>query len=137
MSDSPRRKARELVLQGLYACEISENNPEEILNKITGGTELSTKTLEFANSLICLVVKNQRWADDQITELATNWDINRIADIDRIILRIALVELHEVPDTPMKVAINEAIELAKKFSTKESSSFINGLLDRYAKDHQE
>jgi len=81
-----------------------------------------------------LVRKYKDWADRVIGELAEHWKVERIALIDRILLRMALVELREMPDTPVKVAINEAIELAKKYSTGESSSFINGILDRYAKN---
>jgi len=133
MADAPRRRARELVLQALYACEIGENNPEEVQRRIIADDSLSARNLEFARGMFTLVRQHQEWADAQITRLATNWDISRIADLDRIVLRMAIVELNHMPDTPVKVAINEAIELAKKFSTSESSSFINGILDSFAK----
>lgn len=133
MADAPRRRARELVLQALYACEIGENDPEEVQLRIIADDALSARNLEFARGMFALVRQHQAWADAQITLLATNWDINRIAELDRIVLRMAIVELNHMPDTPVKVAINEAIELAKKFSTGESSSFINGILDSFAK----
>ncbi|PWB76441.1 transcription antitermination factor NusB [candidate division GN15 bacterium] len=133
MTDAPRRRARELVLQALYACDVGENDPDDVKQRIIADDSLSARNLEFARGMFALVREHQNWADEQITQLATNWDINRIAELDRIVLRMAIVELNFMPDTPVKVAINEAIELAKRFSTGESSSFINGILDSFAK----
>ena len=133
MAEAPRRRARELVLQALYACEIGESDADDIRRRVIADDILSPRNLEFARNMYDLVRQNQAWADAQITQLATNWDISRIADIDRIVLRMAIVELNNMPDTPVKVAINEAIELAKRFSTGESSAFINGILDSFAK----
>lgn len=134
MSESPRRRARELALQALYAFEVAENEPQDILDRVIVDDTLSPRNLEFARTLAILVHRHASWADGQISLLAKNWDLGRIADLDRIILRMALVEIKEMPDTPVKVAINEAIELAKRFSTAESSAFINGILDHYVKD---
>jgi transcription antitermination protein NusB len=136
MSESPRRRARELVLQALYASEVTEAGSDELFPDILGEEELSPKNLRFASDFFALVRSHQEWADSQITILAHNWKIERIAEIDRIIMRMALTELHEMPDTPVKVALNEAIELAKKFSTAESSSFINGILDGWVKGQE-
>lgn len=132
MADAPRRRARELVLQALYACEIEDCDPEAIKLQVIADDTLSARNLEFARGMFSLVRQHQEWADAQISALATNWNINRIAELDRIVLRMAIVELNHMPDTPTKVAINEAIELAKKFSTGESSGFINGILDSFA-----
>jgi N utilization substance protein B len=132
MADAPRRRARELVLQALYACEIGENDPDVIKLQVIADDTLSPRNIEFARGMFSLVRQYQAWADEQIAALATNWDINRIAELDLIVLRMAIVELNHMPDTPTKVAINEAIELAKKFSTGESSGFINGILDSFA-----
>ncbi len=134
MSESPRRRARELALQALYALEIDENESQETLDRVIVDDTLSAKNLEFARSIVLLVREHAAWADSQISQLARNWDLSRIAELDRIILRMALVEIKEMPDTPVKVAINEAIELAKRFSTAESSAFINGILDPYVKE---
>ncbi len=133
MADAPRRRARELVLQALYAWDIGENDPDDVQERIIADDSLSTRNLEFARGMFALVREHQKWADEQIAQLATNWDINRIAELDRIVLRMAIVELNYMPDTPVKVAINEAIELAKRFSTGDSSAFINGILDSFAK----
>ncbi len=134
MAPSPRHRARELVLQGLYAQEIGEILPEEVVDKVIVDDDLSKETLEYARLLYEKVRLNSTWADDAITRLATNWDLNRIAVVDRIILRLAMTEIKEEPDVPVKVVLNEAIELAKSFSTAESSSFINGVLDSFAKN---
>jgi transcription antitermination protein NusB len=134
MAPSPRHRARELVLQGLYAQEIGEIPPEEVVDKVIVDDDLSKETLDYARLLYEKVRLNSTWADAAITRLATNWDLNRIAVVDRIILRLAMTEIKEEPDVPVKVVLNEAIELAKSFSTAESSSFINGVLDSFAKN---
>jgi len=136
VNDSPRRLARELVLKGLYAEDVSGIAAEDIIRSVVDDESLSEKTLGFAHQLFRLVLQHKEWADGHISALATNWDINRIANIDRNILRMAMVEIRDLPDTPVKVAINEAIELAKKFSTAESSSFINGILDKFARNFE-
>jgi len=134
MAPSPRHRARELVLQGLYAEEIGEISPEEVVDKVIVDGDLSETTLEYARRLYRQVRLRRAWADEIISKLATNWNLDRIAVIDRIILRLAMTEMKEAPDIPVKVVLNEAIELAKSFSTAESSSFINGLLDAFAKN---
>lgn len=133
LSDSPRRRARELVLHGLYACEVTENDPREVVLQIIKDETLSGKNQEYAKGLFTRVRELKEWTDQQIALLAVNWKLERFAEIDRIILRMAMTELREMPDIPVRVVINEAIELAKKYSTAESASFINGILDSYVK----
>jgi N utilization substance protein B len=134
MASSPRHRARELVLQGLYAEEIGEIPPEEVVDEVIVDSDLSEEKLDYARRLYEQVRLNSSWADRVIARLATNWDLERIAVIDRIILRLAMTEIKEAPDIPVKVVLNEAIELAKSYSTGESSSFINGVLDSFAKN---
>lgn len=134
LSDSPRRRARELVLHGLYASELRENDPQEVMLKVINETQLNGKNLTYARTLYSRTREHLSWADQQITKFAKNWKIERFAEMDLLILRMALVELKEMPDVPMRVVINEAIELAKKYSTAESASFINGILDSYVKE---
>jgi len=136
MKQSPRRQARELVLKTLYASDCGETQPEESFAEIVKDQKLSDKNLQFVRTLFTLVRENLAWADQQITKLAENWDINRIAAIDHMILRMALVEIEHIPDTPVKVVLNEAIELARKFSTYESPGFVNGILDGYVKKRE-
>ncbi len=131
MSESPRRKAREMVLQALYASECMEDSPEESLKKLLENKNLTENNLLFVRKLFRAVMQNIPFADEKISALIVNWEINRIATIDKVILRIAIIELAEFPDVPVKVVLNEAIELAKKYSTEESSKFVNGVLDTF------
>jgi len=134
---SPRRRARELVLKRLYAHEIGEISSDQVLTQINDDTGLSEKNQTFAREFFLLVIDKTDWANGAIQKLAENWDIDRLAAVDRIIMRMALVELEHVPDIPVKVAINEAIELGKKYSTAGSASFINGILDSFAAGQSE
>ncbi|MFQ5500060.1 MAG: transcription antitermination factor NusB [Candidatus Zixiibacteriota bacterium] len=133
MKTSPRHRIRELVLQGLYALESHAGEPVTVLSDIIGDEEVTDDNRGFGEQLLSLIWKHRQWADGQIQGLARNWTLERIAAIDRFILRMALVELEYVPSTPIKVVIDEAIELARTFSTPESSAFVNGILDSFAK----
>ncbi len=133
MTDSPRHRARELVLKGLYAYEQQDAWSDEDLENIIGDEKLSQKNIRFVKDLFHHVVDNLERVDSIISKLARNWELSRIALLDRNILRMAIIEVEKMPDVPVKVVINEAIELAKTFSTRESSAFVNGLLDNYVK----
>ena len=130
---SPRRLSRELILQALYAAECGEASAESNLISLVKDQPLSEKNVLFAREMLKLVSQHGDWADQQLAGLAEHWDVERMAAIDRAILRLALVELEHVPDTPMKVVLNEAIELARKFSTSGSPGFVNGILDAWVK----
>ena len=133
MTDSPRHRARELVLKGLYAYEQQDAWSDEDLENIIGDEKLSQKNIRFVKDLFHHVVDNLERVDSIISKLARNWELSRIALLDRNILRMAIIVVEKMPDVPVKVVINEAIELAKTFSTRESSAFVNGLLDNYVK----
>ena len=133
MALSSRSRARELVLQGLYAAEMGENSAEDGFPEVVKDEELDQKALEFAQILFKQVRQHHRWADEAISELAHNWRLERIAVIDQIILRMAMTELKVMPDVPTRVVLNEAIELAKRYSTADSPSFVNGILDSFVK----
>ncbi len=124
-----RRHARELALKSLYALETSGRDIEEILLQLGDEEEVRDDLRQFAGRIVGAVLKNNDFLNKEIARLAQNWEIDRIAIIDLIILRMALAEIHYLPDVPEKVAINEAIDLAKEYSTNESSSFVNGILD--------
>lgn len=136
MTESSRSRAREMVLQALYACEHGESDPDAAFEDISAEDPLNDRTNEFAVKLLHTVIDNTEAADKHIAELAENWHLERIAAIDRSILRMAIIELEMIPDTPTKVVLNEAIELAKKFSTIESSKFVNGILDNFVKQQR-
>ena len=133
---STRRRGREYVLKALYAYEQGEQTREEIIQSILEDGGLDKRTLAFARSLFVAVTDNILKIDVYIRSLATNWEIDRIAVVDKNILRIAICEIQSMPDVPMKVAVNEAIEMAKKYSTYESASFVNGIMNRVLHDHE-
>ncbi len=133
IKNPPRHKARELVLKSLYALDCGSADPDKSFKLLSAEVSLPEKYLNFAAELFALCRKHIEWADVQIGQLAKNWRLERINYIDRNILRMALIELQYMPDTPIKVVINEAIELAKTFSTRESAAFVNGILDTFSK----
>ncbi len=124
-----RRQAREAVLKGLYTLELMEWDIDRVMEDIHQNDDPDDKMSRFIRSYLETVVANLEYLDKEVTRLAENWELKRIAIIDKNILRMALSEIHFMPDIPQKVAINEAIDLAKQFSTLESSSFVNGILD--------
>ena len=123
-----RRVLREKSLQVLYAYEMNKegltNQAEGILSDIP-----SKSDKEFGLKLINKVVANYDELDAKIMERVNNWEMDRIALIDKILLRIGIAELLYFPDIPPKVSINEVIEIAKDYSTSNSGKFINGILD--------
>ena len=133
---SARRKARELVLKSLYAFESVSGNPEDIMKTLAEDSGLSEKSRKFSSDLFLLTITHLHTIDDEIKNHTQHWDISRLALVDKNILRISICELLFMPDIPSKVSINEAIELAKKYSTEESSSFVNGILNSIFKDHK-
>ncbi len=128
---SSRHRARESVLKALYALEQGEQSTDELIDSIIKKEKrLDDGDYIFALNLFREVVKRLKEIDEYITGLATNWKLDRLAIVDKNVLRIAICEVRYMPDIPMKVAINEAIELAKKFSTNQSAAFVNGILDK-------
>lgn len=121
------------MLQALYASEQGDAAPNEDFSNIVDAEPLPDRALQFARQLYDLTQTHRRWADERISQLAENWEINRMAAVDLAILRMAIVELQYVVDVPVKVVLNEAIELAKTFSTDDSSAFVNGILDNFVK----
>ncbi len=133
MKKSNRRELREKVLQVLYAYEFNGEGLTNLTEGILrGGTSASDTA--FAKQLINKAVSNQKSLDDEIRSRVTNWEMERIALIDRLLLRIGITELYYFPDIPPKVSINEVIEIAKEYSTSNSSKFINGILDAILSD---
>lgn len=129
---SARTRARELVLHALYAYVSAGIEPGENFENVADVEDHPPRSaIKYAHDLYALTRDHLGWADETITSLARNWRLERIATIDRNILRLALVELKHMVDVPIKVAINEAIELAKKYSTPQSPAFVNGILDAF------
>ena len=129
-----RRKAREVALQLLYQLDVQgEGNPDPHLPEFWARHPVDREAREFAEILIRGTKLHEPKIDEMISQYAKNWELDRMAVVDRNILRQGIFELLWM-DVPPKVAINEALEVAKKFSTHESSRFINGILDRIHKE---
>jgi len=124
-----RRQAREDALQLLYAHEVSGNSVNEIVKDTTIFRPDGSPFDKFTIALVKKTAKSTKECEKYIIKHAKNWDLNRIALTDKLILRIAMTEFFSFPDIPPKVTINEALEVAKKFSTTKSVKFINGILN--------
>lgn len=122
-----RREARETVLQILYAYEYSQDHIEKIVEDVC--EPFSDQTMLFVKKLVSCAVEHREVLDDLIRSRTQNWDFDRIAIIDRLLLRIGICEFLYFEDIPPKVSINEVIEISKRYSTDKSSKFINGILD--------
>ena len=132
-----RRKSRELALQVLYANTYDQEPVEDVLQKILDTHECSADIVPFAREIINAVEDHREEFDQLIVNTAFNWDISRIAQLDKIVIRMALAEIFYFDTIPYKVSIDEAIELGKKFSSKDSGKFINGILDAIGKDRKQ
>ncbi len=127
---SNRRKIRETVLQALYASIIGDHSPEHVLQTIIKPEFKEDATgLAFAERLYLRSLDYRDEAEEIIKKHISNWEIDRLAMVDRIILQMAITEILSFDDIPTKVTINEAIDIAKKFSTGKSGRFVNGILD--------
>ena len=124
-----RRKAREFALQMLYQWEQSAEKIAHVESRFWKGARAEVSTRKFANQLFEGAAAQAAELDKLIKQHARNWRIERMAVIDKNILRLGIYELRAGSDVPAKAVINEAIELAKKYSTEESAPFINGILD--------
>jgi len=126
-----RRRAREYALQLLFQIDITGDRlSDELLDDFWEGNKEDNDVREFADSIVRGTIEHLDTIDPLIRDATEHWQLERMAVIDRNILRSATYELLYRPDIPPSVAINEAIELAKKYSTEDSSRFINGILDR-------
>ncbi|NOT29541.1 MAG: transcription antitermination factor NusB [Planctomycetes bacterium] len=125
-----RTRARELALQFLYQLDLRGPGLLEEAKAFFRAEEEDKGAREFATRLVEGVAEHKEELDQVIRAVAQNWEISRMAVIDRNVLRMAAFELFHCADVPPKVVINEAIELGKRFSTQNSGAFINGILDK-------
>ena len=129
-----RTRARECALKILYGMEITKEPPETSIKMFwSNHDEEESEIIEFTNALVIGVKRNQEFIDKTISSYAANWELKRMAMIDRNILRFATFELLFMEEVPPKVAINEAIDLAKRYGDQESGKFVNGILDKISK----
>lgn len=141
-----RRRAREHVLQALYTADMGQHDLDGALNALWdslmddtdgafGGRAADTEEVEFARQLAQGVEELRAEIDGMIETCSTNWRVERMSLVDRNILRMGVYELLHIEDIPANVTLNEAVELAKRFGTVDSKAFVNGILDRVARNH--
>jgi len=129
---SRRTRARERALQALYQIDVAAEGIDEALAAFWKSFEpVEREVRELAEALVRGVAEHRRSVDDAIEEASSNWRLDRMARVDRNVLRLAVYELLQT-DVPVKVVINEAIELGKKFGSESSGAFVNGVLDKVA-----
>ncbi len=127
-----RTKARERALQALYQIDVAAEGIDDALARFWRSFEpVEREVMDLAEALVRGVAGHRRTIDDMIERISTNWRLDRMAKVDRNVLRLAVYELLR-SDVPVKVVINEAIELGKKFGSESSGAFVNGVLDRIA-----
>lgn len=131
-----RRRARRATLETLYEYDIVGHDPDEVLEQRLEANPMERAGVEFAEQLIHGVIAHQEQTDRLIARFAPEWPLDQMAVIDRNVLRIAIYEFLVTDETPVKVAINEAVELAKVYGSDSAPRFINGVLGTLA-DHQE
>lgn len=132
-----RRKSRELALKILYQMEVNRGNPVGALERYVKIFPYQEDIVAYTRFLLSGITGEQATLDRLIVTASDNWKLSRITYVDKNILRVAIYEMLYSPDVPPKVAIDEALELAKKFGAEDSKDFINGILDRVLKEHYE
>lgn len=127
-----RRKGRELALQALYQLEITDDHSEPALRRFCESFEASEAAQEFAMELVRGIVRRRAEIDRLIADACEHWRLERLSRIDLNIIRVAVHEMTGEPAVPVEIAINEAIEIARRYGTVESATFVNGVLDQAA-----
>jgi N utilization substance protein B len=129
-----RTKARERAMQALYQIDVAAEGIDDALARFWRSFEpVEREVMSLAEAMGRGVAAHRRIIDEQIERVSTNWRLDRMAKVDRNVLRLAVYELLETA-VPVKVVINEAIELGKKYGSESSGAFVNGVLDRVAAD---
>ncbi|MFR7994195.1 MAG: transcription antitermination factor NusB [Clostridium sp.] len=130
-----RQKSREKAMELLFSMELSKNSYDETIETFIEDYEMDLKTIdvEYIKNVVKVVTDNLGTIDDKILRSLVNWKLDRISKVNLTILRLAVGEMLFIEDVPGVAAINEAVELTKKYSDDKSSSFINGVLDKILK----
>ena len=130
-----RTKARERAVQALYQIDVAAGDLDEALERFWKSFEpVEREVRELAEEYVRGVARHRRTIDDAIEAVSSNWRLDRMAKVDRNVLRLAVFELQHRREVPVKVVLNEAIEMGKKYGSESSGAFINGVLDRIAQD---
>lgn len=131
-----RRQSRELALQLLYQCELSQADVDAMQEEFESWQKADESVRKFADDLLRGTLENREEIDGFLEEQTAHWKLERLAAVDRNILRLAMYELLFLKNTPAAVVIDEAIEIAKKFGAEESARFVNGVLDGFLKKRE-
>jgi N utilization substance protein B len=124
-----RRHGREIALQALYGTEVGKRTPDEMVSELLARSDSSENRM-FVRDLVFGTLENEAESDALIAPTLEGWTLDRLPTIDRIVLRMSVFELRHRKETDPAVVINEAVELAKKFSTEDSGRYVNGVLGR-------
>jgi N utilization substance protein B len=127
------RQGRVFAMQAFYACDIGNRDMVQVLPGLEKQNPISKPQLEFGMAMIDHVQTKLEAIDIELVALLDNWKLERLANVDKHILRMAFAELLYVPKTPSAVVVSEAIAIAKKFSTEDSAKFVSGILHSFAK----
>lgn len=130
-----RRQARAIALQTLFEVDSVAHPAPDILTRLIEEANLAPDGAEFARALVLGVIEHTAHLDHIIAKHAPEWPVDQLAIVDRNILRLALFELQYVSDVPIKVAVNEAVELAKMFGSDNAPRFVNGVLGAFLQEH--
>lgn len=130
----PRHIGRIAVFQALYSINISDENPDKIINDLELRHNFDSDTKAYVTTLFTSTKDHNEFIVETISKHLENWEWERVALLDRLILQLAVAELFYIDDVPPKVTIAEAISIAKEYSTNDSSAFVNGILDAIYKE---
>ena len=128
-----RRKAREAALKALYRLDIGGASPDSVIADMREHEQLEPDLIDYAEKLVRGVFERRQDLDSRLTSIITGYDYERVAPVDKNVMRIASYELYHEPSIAPAISIDEAIEIARKYSTEESGAFVNGILDRMRK----
>ena len=130
-----RRKGRELAMQMLFQADMGKQNPDEVRKTFwKARDEVEPDTRSFAEDLFRVAIAHEEAIDAAIEKHSANWKLARMSSVDRNVLRMAVAEMTGFSGTPAPIVINEALEIAKRYSSPESINFLNGVLDAIAKE---
>ena len=131
----PRRAARKGVLEALFAHQFTCDNPKKTLEGVIRTNQLKDNNLDFMDKLFHCVIDNSDFSEKLIKLHLQNWELGRVAQVDRLLLRMGICEIFFMDNIPPKVSISEMVEISKIYSTDESPGFINGVLDAIYKEN--
>lgn len=129
-----RRLARQVAFQTLFQIDLASSDVDAALEQRLADIELDEENREYVERMVRGVTEQQRAIDNQIAAVSKGWHVHRLGFVDRSILRLAIYEIVFVDEVPVRVAVNEAVELAKEFGDEESPKFVNGLLGTVVRD---